>query len=171
MYVGKELRGLLYKEILRCSMLFFLQNSSSSSPDEKQIILQSRSLADFTMLSVSIVFPDALVATTRVFELTVFGNKYPFTTVTWIEVFDKTERNKSPIAPEPPIPAKTICSMPSKFTGTKSERYASLANFGHKSYILCIPVGSNFSKLRRSNTINLLFSTVLYLTLKTWSFY
>ena len=62
--------------------LFFLQNSFSFPPEEKQIILQPSFFADSTTVSVSIVFPETLVAITRVRELTVDGNSYPFTIVT-----------------------------------------------------------------------------------------
>ena len=65
-------------------------------------------LCDCTVVMVSTVLPDALVAITKVFESTVFGKRYPFTTLTCIDVFDSTDKNKSPIAPEPPIPENTI---------------------------------------------------------------
>jgi len=37
------------------------------------------------------------------------------------KVFERIEKNKSPIAPEPPIPEKTICLMLVKLIGLRSD--------------------------------------------------
>jgi hypothetical protein len=50
-----------------------------------------------------------------------------------ILVLDNIEEKISLIAPEPPIPAKTICEILSKSIGSKSELYCSLAMSGYSS--------------------------------------
>ena len=62
-------------------MFFCLQISSSFPPDEKQIILDPNFVADSTVVIVSTVLPETLVATTNVLESTVLGKRYPFTIV------------------------------------------------------------------------------------------
>ena len=108
MYAGKDERGLLNNATCRCSILFFLQNSSSFPSDEKQITLQSSFNAVLTMVSVSTVFPDTLVATTNVLLSVVFVKSYLLTTVTCIGFFDKTDKKISPKVPDPPIPANIM---------------------------------------------------------------
>ena len=94
-------------------ILLFLQNDSIFPPEENTIDLQSSFITEFNIVIVSEVFPDTLVVITNVFLSTVLGSNYPFTTLTWIFVFDKIAENTSPIVPEPPIPANTIWSISS----------------------------------------------------------
>ena len=61
-------------------------------------------------------------------------------------LFDNMDEKRSPIAPEPPIPAKTTWSISSKDISSKSELNADWAISGHLSYILYIPNLSTKSK-------------------------
>ena len=51
-------------------------------PDENPTIFESDFCTSLRTVDISDVLPDTLVATTSVFESTVFGSRYPLTIVT-----------------------------------------------------------------------------------------
>ena len=48
---------------------------------------------------VSEVLPETLTVMTNELESTVLGNRYPFTTLTWIFAFDKIDENMNNLVP------------------------------------------------------------------------
>ena len=111
---GNELRGEWIISAVLKSMPFWVQNSFILPPPVITTFLHPISSDLFSMLNVSTVFPDMLVDTTMVSLSTVLGSRYPLTTETCTLVFEKTASNMSPIVPDPPMPAKTMCDTSPK---------------------------------------------------------
>ena len=63
-------------------MLFAIEIFSKFPPEENEMNFALLFLEFFTMDTTSSVFPEILVTTTKVLESTVFGRRYPFTTLT-----------------------------------------------------------------------------------------
>src|SRR5574337_38072 len=79
---GKDALGEWIFGTILCSILYFWQYSCILLPEENAINLHLVFLAASSTDKVSAVFPDTLVVMTSVFESTVFGRWYPFTTAT-----------------------------------------------------------------------------------------
>ena len=91
--------------------MFLIEYFFILPPEENARSLHLDFFAFCKTVRASLEFPETLVVIISVLESTVFGRRYPFTTLTWMSFFDRIDEITSPIVPDPPTPANTMWSI------------------------------------------------------------